>query len=221
MEQTKAIVLGATGLIGSELLQLLIHDDYFSHIQVISRRPLSFSHEKISVSCIDMLDGISLEQVVESCNTVFCCIGTTQKHVRGNTDLYKAIDHDIPLRVAQLYDKAKFTHFSIVSSIGANCNSSNFYLKLKGEVEDSLQELPIPSLAIFRPSMLLGNRTESRPAESFAKCIAPIFSFVIPPIYKPIQAKNVAKAMLTQAKIKQSGTTIYTYNEILQSADNN
>lgn len=208
MTEKKAILLGASGLVGNELLHLLIHDNYFTHIHILSRKPLSIQHTKVTVECIDFLDGTSLEAAITECDTVFCCIGTTQKQVQGNKHRYRDIDYGIPIRVAQVCKQKHINHFSLVSSIGANSTSSNFYLHLKGETEQALQQFPIPSIAIFRPSMLLGNRTQSRPAETISKYIMQAISWLIPATYKPIHARKVAYSMLWYAKQKLLGVQI-------------
>ena len=105
-------------------------------------------------------------------------------------------------------------HFSFVSSSGADFKSNNFYLKLKGEIENSIIKLKLKSLSIIRPSLLLGKRNEKRYGEQIAQFVMPFFSFLMPPNYKPIGAFQVAKAMVNISKNKKSGTNIYHYNEI-------
>jgi uncharacterized protein YbjT (DUF2867 family) len=102
----------------------------------------------------------------------------------------------------------------LVSSVGANSKSNNFYLKLKGEVEDAVKEVGLESVHIMRPSMLLGDRKEFRPGEKIGSPLMKAFSFLLPAKYKPTQAKDVAKAMLIAAKESKKGFYIYEYNEI-------
>jgi uncharacterized protein YbjT (DUF2867 family) len=102
----------------------------------------------------------------------------------------------------------------LVSSVGADSSSSNFYLRLKGEVEQAIEKMPIPYVGIFQPSLLLGNRNEFRLGERISQLIMPVFSFVIPSKYKPIAAKQVAKAMIREAIQDQKGVHRYTYTGI-------
>jgi uncharacterized protein YbjT (DUF2867 family) len=213
----KATIIGATGLIGNELLELLISDTFFSPITIISRRPINCNHPKVTIKVIQFDDNNAFENALQDSHSVFCCVGTTQKKVKGNKDNYRKVDFDIPVRAAFFAEKQKCKHFSFISSIGANSLSSNFYLHLKGETENSVTKYSIPSIAIYRPSMLLGKRKELRPAEEIAKFISCIFSIVIPTSYKPIHAKTIAKAMINNAKLSKQGISYYTYAQITKS----
>ncbi|MBL0130072.1 MAG: hypothetical protein IPP43_02225 [Chitinophagaceae bacterium] len=106
--------------------------------------------------------------------------------------------------------------FVLVSSVGANSKSNNFYLKLKGEVEDAVKAVGIKSVHIMRPSMLLGDRKEFRLGEKISKGILPAFSFLIPSKYKPVHGKEVAQAMSAAAKKNDAGFFISEYREIKQ-----
>lgn len=215
MTEKKATLLGATGLIGNELLQLLVNDTYFTTIQVVVRKPILIEHSKVNVTCIDFTNEEEFNKVLQGSDTVFCCIGTTQKKVRGNKSEYRKVDYDIPTRAAFYSKKYECKHFSLISSIGANHTSKNFYLQLKGEVEETIRTYSLPSIAIYRPSMLLGKRKEFRFGELLTKILMKPFIFLIPQAYKPIQAKTVAQAMLKNAKLSTQGITVYEYNHIM------
>jgi uncharacterized protein YbjT (DUF2867 family) len=214
MAANTAAVIGATGLIGSHLLEDLIADKNFDTIKVIVRRPFTADHPKVSVLQIDFTDQLSYKNAIAGSDAVFCTIGTTQKKVKGDKDAYRKVDYDIIVNAAKLSAASGVNKFLFVSSVGANRESDNFYLKLKGEIEDAVQNCGIPSVSIFRPSVLLGKRKEFRLIERLAQGGMQVFSFLIPSKYKPISAEIVAKAMITASKLARQGVAVYHYGEI-------
>ena len=135
-----ATVIGASGLIGSHLLQLLLKDDYWQHVRIIGRRPLNIQHEKLEELVIDFSNVKSFEQAVAGSEVVFCAIGTTQKKVKGDKDAYRKVDYDIAVNAAKAAAKYGVFSFLLVSSVGANAdNNNNFYIKLKGVVEETVR----------------------------------------------------------------------------------
>jgi uncharacterized protein YbjT (DUF2867 family) len=217
MQDLKATLIGATGLIGSELFELLIEDEAFSEIKILVRREVDFKHPKVKTAIIDFEDEAAFQSEILAGSIIFCAVGTTNKKARGDKSKYRKVDYDIPVNAAKFGLGKGCKQFVLVSSYGANSSSSNFYTKLKGEVEDCLQELSIPSLAIFRPSILLGNRDEFRLGELTAKFLMNAFSFLLPTNVKPIQAKDVAKSMMIAAKKNPEGTQVYQYKEMMDS----
>ena len=207
-------LIGATGLIGGHILELLQADDNFKTIRVIVRRPVTFNHPKIKVEVIDFTDDTAFKAGIAGCDAVFVTVGTTQKKVKGDKAAYRKVDYDIPVNAAKFSLETGCQKFLLVSSIGADTKSGNFYLKLKGEVEDKIQSISIPSVSIFRPSMLLGKRQESRPMEGFAQGISKGLSFLFPGKYKPIAAEAVAKAMIAASKQDNPGFRIYHNGEM-------
>jgi uncharacterized protein YbjT (DUF2867 family) len=218
MNNKTAALIGATGLIGSHLLDLLLADENFKSIRVIVRRPVDLKHPKLSVAVIDFADEKAYSEAVAGCDAVFVAVGTTQKKVKGDKEAYRKVDYDIPVNAARFSAEAGCNSFLLVSSVGADSKSGNFYLKLKGEVEDTISTMSIPSVSIFRPSMLLGNRQESRPMETVAQVISKAVSFLFPSKYKPIAAENVAKAMVAASKVDKPGISIYHFAEIKELA---
>jgi uncharacterized protein YbjT (DUF2867 family) len=210
-----AAILGATGLIGSRLLELLVHDETFTRIRVISRRPLSLKDPKIDVSVIDFADQVAFRNALEGCSAVFCAVGTTQKKVKGDNSAYRKVDFDIPVNAARICAETGSRHFLLISSVGANSSSGNFYLKLKGEVEETVKQFNIPSISIFQPSMLLGKREERRPAERIVSVIIKPLSFLFPAKYKPVEASCVASSMLSAYLQDKPGVQVYQYNDIM------
>jgi uncharacterized protein YbjT (DUF2867 family) len=214
MSKKTATLIGATGLIGGYLLQDLLNDPYFDIVRILIRRPLDLSHPKLEKKLVDFNDAESFRLALESSDAVFCAIGTTKKKVKGNKVAYRKIDFDIPVHAAKFCKESECNKFILVSSIGANSKSNNFYLKLKGEVEDAVKAIGIKSIHIMQPSTLLGARKEFRLGERIAQAIMKIFAFLIPSRYKAIEAKDVARAMLSAAKKEEEGLFIYDYTKI-------
>lgn len=210
-------VIGGTGMIGKYLVEILIADKEVETIKLLVRRPLEKPHTKVEVKLVDFTDRESVQLALEESEVVFCAIGTTQRNVQGNKDMYRRIDFDIPLLAAKLWQEVGFTQFVIVSSIGAAPNSKSFYLQLKGQVEEAIIATSIPSVHIMQPSMLLGLREEKRPMERFLQGTMRFTSKFFMGSwrqYRAIEGKTVAKAMLAAAKLAQPGTYRYTFDEI-------
>lgn len=208
-----ATVAGATGLIGSYLLEELLKDDYFDIVRILIRRPLDISHPKLEKKLVDFGDADSLLVALTGTDVLFCAVGTTQKKVNGDKAAYRKVDYDIPVNLARYCKIVGCEKFILVSSVGANSKSNNFYLHLKGEVEDAIKTTGLQSLHIMQPSMLLGDRKETRTAERTGQVIMKAFSFLLPAKYKPVHGRDVAKAMLIAAKSEKSGLTTYTFKD--------
>jgi uncharacterized protein YbjT (DUF2867 family) len=148
---------------------------------------------------------------------VFCSVGTTQKKVNGNQIEYRKVDYDIPVKAAKFCEENEGTSFLLVSSVGADSASKNFYLAIKGEVEEAVMKRKIASISIFRPSLLLGDRKEFRIGEKISTILMKPLSFLIPSIYKPIEVAQVAKSMYQAAVLNKPGIHIYHYAEMVES----
>lgn len=208
-----AVVFGSTGLVGSFVLSLLQNDDRYSKIFVFNRSKRLINSPKTEQIRTDFsnlpaqLEGISA-------NHIFCCVGTTIKKA-GSQKEFEKIDYQIPVEVAKAI-KSKTSKLILVSSLGADKNSSGFYLRIKGRMEESVKELIGERFYAVRPSFLLGDRTEKRPAEWLMKHVFNALSFLfIGPLkkYKAIPANQVAKAMI---EIVNSGTlkSVYESDEL-------
>lgn len=215
MPSQTAVVLGATGLIGSHVLEDLLNDDSFSTVKALVRRPLPFTHPKLQTLVTDFSNYEAYRQNLGRGDCIFCCIGTTNAKVKGDKRLYRTIDFDIPVNAARFGKEAGYNQFLLVSAIGANSKSRIFYSRLKGEVEEVIDSFQFRSFHLFQPSFLLGNRKEQRTGESIFKIIAKGLAFITPAKYKPIEAAAVAKAMLKAAKEAKQGKHVYTYSEII------
>ena len=214
MEKKNVAIIGATGLIGHQLLTLLLKDTHFADIYVITRRDLMFEDERVKNIVIDFSDQAAFKKALSFCDVVFCSVGTTQKQVNGDKVAYRKIDVDIPKKAAQFCEENGGTTFLLVSSVGADSKSGNFYLALKGEVEDYVVKRNIPSITIFRPSLLLGNRKELRVGEIISTLFMKPLAFLVPSIYKPIEAAKVAKSMYQAAVSNRPGVHIYHFAEM-------
>jgi uncharacterized protein YbjT (DUF2867 family) len=208
------LVLGASGLIGSHLTQLLLEDNSVDKVYLLLRRSMNFQHSKLEERVIDFSNVEVYRNNFPEVDTIFCCIGTTQKLVKGDIDLYRRIDFDIPVNAARFGLEKGTKKYIIVTAIGANSKSNNFYVKLKGQVEDAIAALPFESVHIMRPSLLLGKRKEFRLAERIFQAIMKPLNFLVPGKYKAIEGSQVAVAMLKADKSTETGIHIYTYKEM-------
>lgn len=217
MHRKTAVVLGATGLIGQHLVQELLQNEYFSKVRILVRRPLTINHPKADIQVVNFNDEKDIAAKIDIGDVIFCCIGTTRKKVKGNKTEYRKVDYDIPIITARLGIQHGFNQFLIVSAIGANPIAANFYLQLKGCIEEDVTALPFESIHIFRPSILLGKREEFRLGENIGKEVMKAISFVFVGAwrkYKPIPAADVAKAMVAAANREIAGVHMYEYDEM-------
>ena len=210
-----AVLFGGTGLSGGCILDLLNNDSAFKSIIIVSRKTLTYSSNKISNKVINFSDPFEIESCIKKDSIVFSCIGTTQAQVKGDKKKYREIDFDITLNIANACKKLSAKKFLFISSGGANSSSSNFYLKLKGEIEDAVIKTKNNSLFILKPSLLLGKRNNSRFMENIGQIIMPLFSVLLPDSIKAVKATLVAKCMLELSKSKRSNLNIIENKEIL------
>ena len=200
MKFKQVTLFGATGLIGSYLLEFLLKDSETHLINVVGRNPFHLQHDKINNIVIDFQDLSSISDSITGSEVVFVSIGTTMSKVNRDKQKYKSVDFDIIFNVANACKQKNISQLIYVSSLGANSNSSNFYLRLKGEIDEAIAELNLNSTSVFRPSVLLGKRNESRPGEKILQLVMPLLDFIIPSDSKAIKAEDVAKSMLNTIK---------------------
>ncbi|MDA3916416.1 MAG: NAD(P)H-binding protein [Deltaproteobacteria bacterium] len=215
MPKKKALLLGGSGLIGGHCLDYLLNDGYYSQVEALVRRPLSLKHPKLvqhQASFDQLKDPLTTIQA----NDVYCCLGTTIKKA-GSKSAFREVDFTYPTEIAKLSLANGAEQFLLVSAIGANPNSSIFYNRVKGEVEQAIAQCGFQGFYIFRPSLLLGKRQERRPSEEFGGKVFQFFSFGFKgPLkkYKPIESKAVAFAMIEIAKEQRYGKQIYESQHI-------
>ena len=216
----KALVIGATGLIGRNLVFELLKSSEYSMVTVFARRDMVIKHDKLNQILLDF-DDLSDHGNDMLVDDVFCCLGST-KAKTPDLELYRMIDFEYPLLVARMAQERGAKQFFLVSSLGASKDSSVFYSKLKGEVEDAIASLNYKSFHVFRPSLLLGWRKESRPLETVSQFLMRVLNplFIGPlRLYKAIKGASVAKAMLVIANKGESGHHVYLNNKIAELAE--
>jgi uncharacterized protein YbjT (DUF2867 family) len=199
-----ALVAGGSGLVGGYTIDFLLQDPNCTKVISIGRRKLSKEHEKLEQKVVDFN---LLEQHKDLFNVdrVFCCLGTTIKKA-GSKGKFRLVDYDYPLKMAAMAEAQKVKSFSIITALGSDKNSKIFYNKVKGEVEAELETLQFQNVNVLQPSLLMGDREESRIGEGIAqvafKIINPLFAGPLKK-YKGIEGKQVAKAMVAIANQSQ------------------
>jgi uncharacterized protein YbjT (DUF2867 family) len=203
----KALLVGASGLIGKQLLHLLLQDSYYDSIITFTRHPLNVNHPKLTNIVIDF---DRLTEHYSSCNTnhVFCCLGTTIKQAKSK-EAFRKVDYEYPVEIARMTKSLGADKYLLVSALGADKKSAIFYNQTKGETEAAIEAIGFNTLHIFQPSLLLGNRDEGRSGEDAAKIVYKFFGFLIPKKYKALDSAKVARAMLVYAKENKMGTFIH------------
>lgn len=193
-----ALVVGATGLVGSELLKLLLDDPRYSRVYTAGRRAPRINHTKLTAHVVDMANPRQLAALPQV-DDVYCALGTTIK-VAGSQAAFKAIDLDAVVAVAKAtVRKNAAMRLGVVSAMGADAKAGVFYNRIKGEMEAAVAELGYESVSIARPSMLAGDRDSlkqaSRLGEQIGLKLMTAVSFLIPANYKAIEAFDVASAL--------------------------
>lgn len=187
------LITGATGLVGGHLLNLLLRESQIESITAPTRHPLEHAFGVVNPHHPDLT--AALAQVSTPVDTVFCCLGTTQREA-GSKSAFTHVDYDLVLETAQTGLRLGAQQMLVVSAMGANSHSPFFYNRVKGEMEAALIAQGWPRLTLARPSMLLGERGSPRLSE---RLLGPLFS-LLPGNWKSIKAEDVAKAMLATAK---------------------
>jgi uncharacterized protein YbjT (DUF2867 family) len=218
MNTRTALMLGASGLVGHFCIETLVGDSAYGKVISIGRRELLIKDPKLvqKIADFNSLPAVEIPVV----DDVFCALGTTIRKA-GSQQAFRQVDFEFPVAAAQQSLKAGAKQFILVSSIGADPNSKNFYLRTKGEVEQALQSLPFTAVHIFRPSLLLGKRAESRPGESVGIWAARVLQYAMAGSlrkYRPITAAEVGRAMVAAAKTSKPGVSVYEFDAIRQLA---
>ena len=212
----KITLIGSTGLIGTHFLEILKDDDY-KRVNVITRRKVSSLDNKdfIKQSVQNFSD---LEKIREDLKTdvLVNALGTTIKKA-GSKEEFMKIDHDLPLEISKIAKEEGCRTMILVSSMGANSNSNIFYSRVKGLLEESLEEIGFEEYHILRPSLLLGKRTEYRPGEYIFKLIMEPLSFIIPWNYKPIQASIIGNTINFLIKENIAGKHIWEGRNLFEA----
>lgn len=208
-----ALIAGASGLVGKELLEILLSSDKYESVTSLVRRATGKTHPKLTEKVVDF-DKLAKEDVV--CDVLFCCVGTTMKKA-GSKEAFKKVDFEIPLELALKASVNDVFQYNIITAMGANKSSFFFYNRVKGEIEMALKQLKFPTLNIYRPSLLVGDRKEERQGEEFAAKFMNTFNpLMIGPFkkYRSIHVRTVAMAMYRQSISKQTGVNILTSDQL-------
>jgi uncharacterized protein YbjT (DUF2867 family) len=209
MKKRTALVFGASGLVGGELLNLLLANANYDAIISFGRKELDIKHPKLEQIVIDFNKLNSYKELMNA-NDLFCCLGTTIKKAKSK-EAFRKIDFEYVSQIGNIAAENKVKNFSVVSSIGTDKNSGNFYLKTKGEMEDALKKLNFEQLLIFRPSVLLGKRNEQRVGEQIGKVAVQILSpLLIGKLkkYRGVKASVVAQKMINLNLLDRKGVFI-------------
>ena len=213
-----AIVVGGNGLVGSELVRILKDDPSYKWIYRIQRKNNEVT-DRVTSLVTDFEDLNLLTNFIRRDPSdeikVFCCLGSTIKKA-GSKKEFEKIDRQMVVRFAEWTQKTLGAkHFCVVSAMGASAQSSVFYNKIKGLMENDLKKLNFEQLHIMRPSLLLGNRGERRPLEGLAMKVMPAISFLLPDIYKPVPHYAVAQAMRLYANEGRKGTVVVENDRLI------
>jgi len=212
----RAIVIGATGMVGTQLIQLLMNDENYSKIISLVRRESGIKNPKLEEHIIDFDKPESWSNFVWG-EVLFSTLGTTIAQAKTKEAQYK-VDFEYQFAVAKIAAIQGVSKYVLISSAGSNSTSYNFYLKMKGELETAVHILPFKTISILKPGMLAGNRIKNRPSEKLAfKVMNLLNKLGLFKRYKPIQAIIVAQAMIMAAKENESSR--YTLDEVFKLAD--
>lgn len=220
MKHATALVAGATGLIGSHLLTLLLASARHEQVIALTRQPLDFTHHKLTNLVVDFN---VLEEEMSNANIhvdeAYCALGSTIKKA-GSQEAFRKVDFDYETAFARAAQQAGATRFGLVSSVGANAKSPIFYTRVKGETENAIRAMAFPALHIFQPGVLVGARGEVRPAEHLAITLTPLLNLgLLGPMrkYRGISAEIVARAMVAILATDGPGGT-HLYDDMVTAA---
>jgi len=214
-----AIILGATGVTGNLLLNLLLEDYKYSKIKLFSRRTTEIKSDKIEEHLINLLE-LNTQKKNFFADEVYCCIGTTASKTK-NKNKYRAVDYGIPVTAAKIAQHNNIKTFVVISSMGADVSSTIFYNRTKGEMERDILKLDIRNILILRPSLIGGYRKEFRLGELLGKSIMKVLNpFFIGTLkkYRMIEPFKIAISMKYLAQEKRN-QNIYMSDEIEQLAN--
>jgi uncharacterized protein YbjT (DUF2867 family) len=210
-----ALLLGATGLVGGHVLDLLLDDPACTRVTVLGRRPVAKMHSKLDQRTAD-LGRLQDHEISFMVDHVFCCLGTTIAQA-GTQEAFRRVDYDYVVDAARMAAQHGGRRYLVVTAAGANAKSRIFYNRVKGEAEDAIRALPLDAAVILRPSLLLGERAGTRTGESIAQRVMPALDWMlVGPMrrYRSIQASTVARAMVRLAKERPRGVRVVESDEI-------
>ncbi len=211
-----ALIAGATGLVGGHLLDLLIDDDTYTNVKVLTRRSLGGDDGKLKEVIIEDFDNLESFTKELKADDYFSCLGTTLKKA-GSKEAFKKVDFEYPITLAAIARENEAHSFHTISSMGANAKSMIFYNRVKGETEEALKAMKLNKTFIYRPSFIEGERNEARGGEKAALWFADKFDFLFKgPLknYAAIHARDIANAMIKTAKNEKDAFKILESDEM-------
>ncbi|MFN4914535.1 MAG: NAD-dependent epimerase/dehydratase family protein [Sphingomonadales bacterium] len=207
-----AIIAGASGLVGSALLPLLLDSDEYEKIISVGRKKLPIEHPKLQQIQLQTFD---LTAFNTHCDHAYCCLGTTIRKA-GSKEQFIKVDYDYPMELAKTAIRNGADTFTVITAIASDENSRWFYSRVKGQLENKLRQMGFQNLNIVRPSMLLGPRKEFRLGEWISKQIMVLFSWLIPTQYKAVKNSAVARCMLNASLMPANGLRYFENADILR-----
>jgi uncharacterized protein YbjT (DUF2867 family) len=213
-----SLIAGATGLVGSHVVEQLGLAG--QKALALTRRPLDSLPDSVSAHIVDferMVDGESLPEATHA----YICLGTTIKKA-GSQQAFRRVDHDYVIAMAQLAYEAGVRRLAVVSAVGATTDTSNFYMKIKGEIEEAIVQLPFDHISFVQPGLILGDRVnDPRLGEQIAAFLTPLFNPLLrgnASRYRSIQARDIAAAMIAQVQEGEPGVHHLTYGDMMALA---
>ena len=227
MTPARVLLAGATGLVGNRVMRRLL-DAPGDAVTVVApvRRALTLAHPRLLATVLDFkLGDEDFAQALEAAapggfDCFICCLGTTLR-AAGSREAFIAVDRELALRFSRIARARGAHHAVLVSSVGASRQSANFYLRVKGEVEDAFEQAGYTRLDLLRPSLLLGPRSERRPAEALFQRLAPIGNVVLHGRFKPyraIPADRLAQAAVAASMLDAPGVFAHDYASLVELA---
>ncbi|MGG0410108.1 NAD(P)H-binding protein [Peribacillus simplex] len=215
MTNKTALILGATGVVGTQLVKVLSNSKIYREIHLLTRREMKFTEPKCTVHVVDF-ESLSKYADLFNVSDVFICLGTTIKRAKTK-EAFRKVDHDYVIEAAKMAKASNVEKLLVITAMGANTKSKLFYSRVKGDVEGTLQHLELNTVHIFRPSLLLGERKEFRAGEKISGLLSTFAKFVfVGPLrpYRAIEANKVAAAMYAAAQTTAKGYHYYNSDEI-------
>ncbi|MGW1517337.1 NAD(P)H-binding protein [Streptomyces sp. NPDC002287] len=213
-----ALLVGATGLVGGQLLARLLRDPRYDRVTVLARRPLTVAHPRLDARVVDFAK-LGADDVPARPD-VYGALGTTIRQA-GSQEAFREVDQHHTVRVAELARKAGAERIAVVSSVGAGSGSRAFYLRVKGDMEAEVTALGYRQTDLFRPSFILGRRPSHRRGEGLgstvATILAPLLAGPARP-YRPVPAGRLAAAMIAALAEDRPGVRVHTYEDFLALA---
>lgn len=222
MSGKTAVIIGATGLVGRELLNVILEHDYYSKVLLVGRRSPEVKDNRIEEIIADFNHLSDYTSAITG-NDYYCCLGTTMKRAKSKEQFFK-VDYTFPMELAKIARQdPKFEKYHIVTAYGASPNSGLFYNAVKGQLEDGLKSMNLETLHIYQPSLLLGYRPSFRLWEEMAKLASSVLSFFIIGSRLrlwTIRGREVAEAMFYVSKSDEKGVHVHKPLEMRRTSRN-